>query len=177
MGLSREGIERGYGGCGVGVRNYGGERVIDLAVAFDLAMINIFFEKKINKLMIYNSGGRESQIDLLLCERHHLTEVRNSKLINWESVAEQHRSVVIDCRLRNCRRSKKKRMDPKIKWWKLKGEELRVLFKERVLEAVRLHDHVQEWWTENSKVILRIGEQVLGKSSEKRPPNDKESWW
>ncbi|XP_068247906.1 uncharacterized protein [Palaemon carinicauda] len=68
-------------------------------------------------------------------------------------------------------------MDPKIKWWKLKEEELRVLFKKRVLEAIRLHEDVQEWWTENSKVILRIREEVLEKSSGRRPPNDKESWW
>ncbi|XP_068211719.1 uncharacterized protein [Palaemon carinicauda] len=68
-------------------------------------------------------------------------------------------------------------MDPKIKWWKLKEVKLRVLFKERVLEAVRLHEDVQEWWTENSKVILRIGGEVLGKTSGRRAPNDKESWW
>ncbi|XP_068243791.1 uncharacterized protein [Palaemon carinicauda] len=67
-------------------------------------------------------------------------------------------------------------MDPKIKWWKLKEDELRVLFKERVLEVVRLYEDVQEWLTENSKVILRIGEEVLGKSSG-RTPNDKELWW
>ena len=47
----------------------------------------------------------------------------------------QHRMVVIDCRLRNCRKSKKLRMDPKIKWWRLKDTELRAIFKERVLEA------------------------------------------
>ncbi|XP_068234155.1 uncharacterized protein [Palaemon carinicauda] len=110
------------------------------------------------------------------CVRDHLMEVRNCKVINGESVAVQHRLVVIDCRLRSCR-SKKTRMDPKIKWWKLKEEELRVLFKERVLKTVKLHEDVQEWWTENSKVILRIGEEVREKSSGKRPPKDKESWW
>ncbi|XP_068233583.1 uncharacterized protein [Palaemon carinicauda] len=154
---------------GVWVREMMGEKEIDLAVAFDLAMINTFFEKKINRLITYSSGGRESQINLLLCKRDHLKEVRNGK-----SVAAQHRLVVINRRLRNCK-SKKTRMAPKIKWWKLKEAEMRVLFKERVLEAVRLHEDVQQWWIENSKVILRIGEEVLGKSSGRRPPNDKES--
>ena len=46
-----------------------------------------------------------------------------------------------------------------------------------MLEEIRLHEDVQDWWTENSKVILRIGEEVLGKSSGRKPPNDKESWW
>ncbi|XP_068205284.1 craniofacial development protein 2-like [Palaemon carinicauda] len=176
LGTSRERIERVHGGWGVCERNDGGERVIDFAVAFGLEMINTF-KKKINRLITYSTGRRESQIDLLLCKRGHLKEVRNCKVINGESVAVQHRLVVIDCRVRNYRRSKKTIIDPKIKWWKLKEEELRVLFKERVLEAVRLHDDVKELWTENSKVILRIGEEVLGKSSGRRPPNDKESWW
>ncbi|XP_068243790.1 uncharacterized protein [Palaemon carinicauda] len=65
----------------------------------------------------------------------------------------------------------------KIKWWKLKEDELRVLFKERVLEVVRLYEDVQEWLTKKSNVILRIGEEVLGKSSGRRPPNDKKLWW
>ncbi|XP_068245354.1 craniofacial development protein 2-like [Palaemon carinicauda] len=137
LGISREEIKRVHEGWGMGERNDGGERVIDFAVAFDLAIINTFFEKKINRLITYSSGARESQIDLVLCTRDHLTEVRNCNVINGEGVASQHRLVVIDCRLRNCRRSKKMRMDSKIKWWKLKDEELRVLFKERVLEAVR----------------------------------------
>ncbi|XP_068240052.1 uncharacterized protein [Palaemon carinicauda] len=140
-------------------------------------MISTFFEKKINRLITYSSGGSESQIDLLLCKRDHLTEVTNCKEINGESVAGHLRLLVIDCRLMNCRRSKKTRMDPKINWWKLKEEELRVFFRERVLEALRLHKDVQEWWTENSKVSLRIGEEVLGESSGIRPQNDKESWW
>ena len=128
-------------------------------------------------MLTYSSGGRESQIDLLLYKRDHLKEVSNCKVINGESVAVQHRMVVIDCRLRNCRKSKKPRMDPKIKWWRLKDSELRAIFQERVLEAIRLHEDVQVWWTENSEVILRIGEEVLGKSSGRKPQNDKGSWW
>ncbi|XP_068229599.1 craniofacial development protein 2-like [Palaemon carinicauda] len=142
LGITKEGIERVHGGWGVGKRNDEGERVIDFAVAFDLAMINSFFGKKINRLITYSSDGRESQIDLLLCKRDHVTEVRNCKVINGEGVAAHQRLVVIDCRLRNCRRSKKSRMNLRIKWRKLKEAELRALFKERVLEAVRLHEDV-----------------------------------
>ncbi|XP_068225414.1 craniofacial development protein 2-like [Palaemon carinicauda] len=69
LGISTEGIKRVHGGWGVGERNDWGERVIDFAVAFDLATINTFFEKKINRLVTYRSSGRESHIDLLLCKR------------------------------------------------------------------------------------------------------------
>ena len=65
----------------MGERNEEGERVIDFAVAFDLALVNTF-EKKANRLITYSSGGRESQINLLLCKRDHLKEVSNCKVIN-----------------------------------------------------------------------------------------------
>ncbi|XP_068246516.1 uncharacterized protein [Palaemon carinicauda] len=141
-------------------------------------MINTFSEMKINKLNNYSSDDRESHLDLLLCMRDHLKEVRNCKVINRESVAVQQRLVVIDCRLRNCRRSKKTRMDPKIKWWKLKKEELRVWFKERVLEAVMLHEDVQEWWTKNSKVQerVKINKEAKKKADLSGHEQDKENY-
>ncbi|XP_068240876.1 uncharacterized protein [Palaemon carinicauda] len=64
-------------------------------------MINTFFEKKINRLITYSRGGRESHIDLMVCKRDHLKEVRNCEVINGESIAVQHRLVVIDYRPRN----------------------------------------------------------------------------
>ena len=63
-----------------------------------------------------------------------------------------------------------------IKWWRLKEEELKTPFKENVLQERRLPDSAQEWW-ENSKVILKAGQKVLGMSTGRRPPGDKESWW
>ncbi|XP_068241087.1 uncharacterized protein [Palaemon carinicauda] len=141
-------MKRVQGGWVVGEGNDGGERVIDFAVAFNLPMINTFFEKMINRLITYSSGGMESQIDLLLSKRDHLTEVRNCKVINGENVAAQHGLVVIVCILRNCR-SKKTRMDPKIKQWKLKEAELRVLFKESA-GSIRLNK-------ENLRTEFEIG--------------------
>ena len=43
-------------------RNDEGEKIVDAAMAFDLAIVNTFFEKKVNQFVTYNSGGRESQI-------------------------------------------------------------------------------------------------------------------
>ena len=58
-----------------------------------------------------------------------------------------------------------------IKWWRLKKEELKTQFKEKVLQDRRLPDSVQEWW-ENSKVILKAGQEALGVSTGRRPPGD-----
>ncbi|XP_067145414.1 uncharacterized protein [Centruroides vittatus] len=73
------------------------ERLVDHAVAFDLALVNTYFEKKGNQLVTYMSGDRSSQIDFFLCCRRHMREVRNSKVLNGESVAAQHRVLLVDC--------------------------------------------------------------------------------
>ena len=41
-----------------------GDRNDEGEIAFDLAIVNTFFEKKVNQFVTYNSGVRESQIDL-----------------------------------------------------------------------------------------------------------------
>ena len=67
--------------------------VTDSAMAFDLLIVSTFFEKRPNHLVTYKSGGRESQIDFLMCRRQQLNEVNNCKVINGKSVAAQHRAA------------------------------------------------------------------------------------
>ncbi|XP_067137277.1 uncharacterized protein [Centruroides vittatus] len=118
-----------------------GERLVDHAVAFDLVLVNTYFEKKANQLVTYMSGGRSSQIDFFLCHRRHLREVRNSKVLNGESVAAQHRVLPVDCDF-----------------------------------FIDYYD-VQTCWLLNSNCILKVGEEVLEKTSGKRLPEGKELWW
>ena len=80
----------------MGDRNDEGENIVETAMAFDLAIVNTLFEKKVNQYVTYNSGGRESQIDFLMCRRCHLKEMINCKVINGEAVAAQHRLLVMD---------------------------------------------------------------------------------
>ena len=68
-------------------------------------------------------------------------------------------------------------MTPKIKWWILKEENLKIQFREKVLSERRLLENVQEWWEENSAVIVRAGQEVLGMTTGRRPPGDKVTWW
>ena len=60
IGRSREGIERIHGGWGMRDMNDEEEPIVDTAMAFDLAIVNTFFEKKANQFVTYNSGGRKS---------------------------------------------------------------------------------------------------------------------
>ena len=54
-------------------------------MAFDLVIVNNFFEKKVNQFVAYNIGGRESHIELLMCRICHLKEVINCKVVNGNS--------------------------------------------------------------------------------------------
>ncbi|XP_068232152.1 uncharacterized protein [Palaemon carinicauda] len=72
----------------VGTMTGKGRELVDL---MERTMINTF--EKINKLITYSSGGRETQIYLLQRKRDPLKEVRNCKVLNGKSVAAQHRLV------------------------------------------------------------------------------------
>ena len=58
VGSNREGIDRVHGGWGIGERNAEGERVIDCAVSFDLAIVNTWYRKDHSKYITYKSGGK-----------------------------------------------------------------------------------------------------------------------
>ena len=136
-----------HGGWGVGEKNEEGESVTDFAMAFDLSIVNTFFEKRPNHLVTYKSGGRQSQIDFLMCRRQQLNEVKNCKVINGESVAAQAHT---ECWCWTGRSSASKRripepLTPKIKWWRLKEDNLKIQFREKVLSERGLLENVQEW--------------------------------
>ncbi|XP_068223136.1 craniofacial development protein 2-like [Palaemon carinicauda] len=94
IGCNPENISKIHGGHGMGKMNKEGELIVKFALAFDVAMINTFFKNK--NYTTYSSGGRETQIDFLMCRRSHLREVKNCKIIKGESVNTQHRLVISD---------------------------------------------------------------------------------
>ena len=145
-------------------------------MAFDLSIVNSFFEKRPNHLVTYKGGGRESRTDFLMCRRQQLNEVKNCKVINGESEAAQHRCLVLDWEIKCSKRRIPEQVTPKIKWWRLKEDNLNTQFREKVLSERRLLESVHELWEENSMVILRAGQEVLGMTTGRIPPVDKETW-
>lgn len=176
IGCERLGVERVHGGWGLASQNLEGERILDFAVASDMAVINSFYKKTENQYVTYSSGGTETQIDFILCKRNHLVEVKNCKVIKGESVSSQHRPVIVDCDLK-IKRKGKQLGERKIKWWKLKDIVLAEAFKSEVLGRISTKEKANDWWETNSKVIMRVGEEILGRTSGKGQPGNKESWW
>ncbi|XP_008486018.1 craniofacial development protein 2-like, partial [Diaphorina citri] len=167
-----------HGGWAFGERNEEGGMIVEHARAFDLKILNTCFQKEDRHLITYKSGGNESQIDYILCRRKHHKEIRNCKVINGESITSQHRLLVVDVTVKEEVKVKHRRKyEQKIKWWRLKEENLRRQFKEKILTDIRVEEDVDVWWTVNSEVIRKTGEEILGKTSGKGVPEDKEVWW
>ena len=166
VGRDRSGVERWHGGWSVGERNAEGQRILDFTTAQDMALLNTFFEKDENQLSTYRSRGRASQVDILTCRRKDIRDAQDCGVINGEDEAAQHRLVLVKMSIRQERKGGEKGAR-RIKWWKLKEPEARRQFKERILEEWVEADSAQEWWTANSRVMRKVGEETLGKHQEK----------
>ena len=108
LGTERAGAERWHGGWTVGRRNEEGERVLQMAQTYDLAILNTFFEKKEEHLITFKSGGNRSVIDYIATRRDHLGIVRNCKVVPGESIAPQHRLLMADFAIRRKRERRRK---------------------------------------------------------------------
>ena len=116
----------------MGDRNDEGENIVGTATAFDLAIVNTFFEKKVNQFVTYNSGGRDSMRDFLMCRRCHLKEVMNCKVVNGEAVAAQHLVLVTYWEIHPGKKRNTEPATPRIKWWRLKEYNLKAQFREKM---------------------------------------------
>ncbi|XP_047111657.1 craniofacial development protein 2-like [Schistocerca piceifrons] len=81
VGGRKGGEERWHGGGGYGERNEEGKKIVEFAVAFDLVIMNTYFQRKREKLITYRSDENISQIDYILCRRKYGGEVRNTNVI------------------------------------------------------------------------------------------------
>ena len=178
IGNGNDAIRRIHGGNAFGEGKEDGEKIVDLALTFDLVIRNAIFRKKNEHLITYCSGDRASQIDFLLHRRREIQVIRNCKVIPGNHVTAQHRLLVIDLAIAVKRRQKRKvTIEKRIKWFKLKNQDHKQAFKERVLRDMDMEmGDVSGWWNRVSENILRAGKEVLGESSGKIWENE-ETWW
>ena len=96
VGERRIGFDRWHGGFSVGERNQEGEKMLHLAQAFVLAIVNTFYSKQREHLLTYRSGGNATVIDYVMVRRENLGELKNCKVIPGEAVATQHRILAME---------------------------------------------------------------------------------
>ncbi|MDJ0933710.1 MAG: endonuclease/exonuclease/phosphatase family protein [Breoghania sp.] len=175
VGEGNRGDEAVMGRHGYKERNAEGQSLVDFAVRKDMAVVNTYFKKKEEQRVTFKSGGRCSQVDYILCRRANLKDVSDCKVLVGESIASQHRIVV--CRMRLVVKDRKSaRLEPRIRWWRLKEKDCQVKFRNEVTQALGGVEEGVNGWTSTATVLKETARRVLGVTSGQRKP-DKETWW
>ncbi|XP_070028580.1 uncharacterized protein [Nicotiana sylvestris] len=99
-----------HGGFGFGDRNGGGTSLLDFAKAFELVIANSTFPKREEHLVTFRSSTVKTQIDYLLLRRCDRGLCQDCKVIPGESLATQHRLLVMDIGIMMKRKKRMKRM-------------------------------------------------------------------
>ncbi|XP_074276968.1 uncharacterized protein LOC141600622 [Silene latifolia] len=180
VGTSRVGFENIHGGFGFGERNEAGSDIFDFALAYDLGIMNTWFEKRHSHLVTYRSGGNASQIDFLLVRNVWRKEYTDCKVIPGESAATQHRLVILDFRGKRDLRKRKIIGEARIKWWKLHGGNQQA-FLDKVGSSYIWSDceekDIDATWDKLEHVVKDLAREVLGESKGNRPSSKDTSWW
>ena len=122
--------EECMGRHGLGKRNNEDQAMVD----FTKAITNTYFVKKSAHRVIYNSGGRSSQVNYVMVRRQRIKEVLNTKVIVGKSAAKQHRIVVSAIFIWPKWRKASKPVK-RIKCWKVKDFKVKNKFKMEVIDS------------------------------------------
>jgi hypothetical protein len=177
VGEDRVGYEIVHGGHGFGDRNDGGESILDFTMAYDFVLVNTCFKKRTEHLITYKSGTHKSQIDFFITRKGDRLTCKDCKVIPGENLTSQHRIMVLDIDIKNQSRVRKVKINPRTRWWNLKGEKLE-LFKDKVLNEATWNSEEETniMWNKMATCIRRISKEILGESKGKGPQS-KETWW
>ncbi|XP_019258340.1 PREDICTED: craniofacial development protein 2-like [Nicotiana attenuata] len=127
IGSTADGYGELHGGFGFGDRNAGGTSLLDFARAFELVISNSSFPKREDQLVTFQSIVVKTQIDYLLLRRCDRGLCKDCKVIPSETLATQHRLLVMDVGIMMKRKKRTARGRSRIRWGALtkgKAQEL-----------------------------------------------------
>ena len=174
--VGNQDASKAIGKYGVGERNDSGDRIVEFAMANELAVVNTYFKKRSSRCITYASGGKEAQVDYILCRRRELKTVQDCKVLPNEAVAKQHKLVISKLELETkCRR--KERRTRKTRWWKLNDDEHRKEFVRKVEEELDQGQLEDVPWEVVSNVLRIAAKETLGETSGKAGRKEETWWW
>ncbi|XP_070008755.1 uncharacterized protein [Nicotiana sylvestris] len=178
IGSSAVGYTEVHGGYGVGGWNGGGTSLLDFAKAFDLVIANSSFPKRNEHLVTYRSSAAKIQIDYLLLRRCDRRLYEDCKVIPGETLAKQHRLLVMDIGIRIRRKKRSVRSRPRIRWGALtkdKAQELEGRLS--AMAAWRSSMDANTMWSTTADCIRKSAREVLGISSGRTGGHKGDWWW
>ncbi|XP_070009627.1 uncharacterized protein [Nicotiana sylvestris] len=115
IGSSVGGYSEVHNGFGFGDRNGGGTSLLNFAKAFELVIANSSFPKREEHLVTFQSMVAKMQIDYLLLRRCDRGLYKDCKVIPGETLATQHRLLVMDVSIKIRRKKRSVRGHPRIR--------------------------------------------------------------
>ena len=149
--------------------------VVDFGKRMNLVIVNTYFKKKDEHRVTYKSGGKNTQVDYVMCRKRNLKEMCDCKVILNECVAKQHRMVVCKMAL-IVKKKKAEKVNPKIRWCKLKETSCQEAFRQEVTRILGGKDGLPDEWDKTADMLRKTAETVLGVIFGKRK-GDRETWW
>ncbi len=140
----------------------------------DLKIVSTWFKKKREHLITYKSRDLESQIDYIILRQIEKMKVKNCKVIPGEECLIQHRLLSCDLVNKNMMMPKSQKGEKKVKLWKLKNEQRRKEFEERLQENTA---GATAGWTGLSNAVTETSREVCGESRGQRHRERKMWWW
>ena len=155
-----------------------GVSLLDFLVAFNLLVVNLWFEKKDDHLVTFRSTVAKTQIDYFLFRRTEHRFCRYCKVLPREGLTTQHRLLVLDAKLEGWRRKGKLVGQEKIKWWRLDANKIATLrdlvSTEREWEG---SEDANIMWERMVGKIRKTAKKVLGVSRGKGQRREGIWWW
>ncbi|XP_070022171.1 uncharacterized protein [Nicotiana sylvestris] len=167
-----------HSGFDFGERNGGGTSLLDFAKVFDLVIENSSFPKQEEHLVTYQSLVAKTQIDYLFLRRCDKRLCEDCKVIQGETLATQHRLLVMDIGIMIRRKKRSVRGRPRIRWGTLTKDKAQEL--EGRLSAIgawRSSRGTNTMWSTTADCIRKAARKVLRISSGRTGGHKGDWWW
>ncbi|XP_070026572.1 uncharacterized protein [Nicotiana sylvestris] len=178
IGSSARGYDDVHGGFGLGDRNVGGASQLDFARAFELVIANSSFPKREEHLVTFRSMVAKTQIDYILLRRCDRGICEDCKVIPSETLATQHRLLVMDVGIVIKKKKRFVRGQPRIRWGALAKDNAHEL-EGRLLAmgAWKSSRDASAMWTTTTNYIREAAREVLGISKGYYGEHRGDWWW
>ena len=158
------------GGNGIGDRNVEGKMLLEFCDEKELCVVNTWFRKGEKRKVTYSAGRNESKIDFVLVGKGNRKYPRDVKVIPGKL---KQRLVVVDQVKKKVKKVARKEAFERRKVWRLKEDDTRARFEERVGELVRAD--ALDLWKCFREGMLKAFDEVCGKTKGRRDQGDR--WW
>ena len=98
--------------------------------------------------------------------------MKDCKVIPGESIAAQHRILVMEYRIRQNKRRKPRTRERQIRWWRMRNREGKDAYTAALFEKLESKD-VQLYWKGIETILISTAKVVFGETSEKGAYNGK----